>query len=318
MTSVLVLVLGQPYTASRIAAALDSPAADLRATFVGQADYAPLLIRPPKTERVFILRVGYRVGARTWRGRLFDSYWSLLRQALPRAHAGHFWLGTDVFETVEAVRTGTLQRAAFVQSRGDLHLSVAPWLTAELASVGIEATTALLPPPTHAPPAAPLFPSEFVALTYLPAARFEFYGGPTILEVARRLPAVQFEIMGNTGRSTGPALSNVRWRGWVTDMHHRYSDATVVVRIPRHDGFGNTVIEGLLNARHVVYTHDVPYVHAVSPPTAEVVLGVLNELHEAHSEGVLGLNIGGREWAMDQFDEGTLVDRLRALIRDRA
>lgn len=316
MTSIL--VLGQPYSASRIARALNSRATEVRATFVPQRSYVKLLAMPPRSERVVLMRVGYRVGAATPRGRLFDAYWALLRRALPRAQACHFWLGTDVMETVEAGRAGNLRWAAINDSQGDLHLSVAPWLTAELESVGIQATTALLPPSNHAPTEAPRLPSTFAILTYLPAARFEFYGGPTILEVASRLPEARFDVVGNTGEEAGPAISNVRWLGWVTDMQRHYEKASVVVRIPRHDGFGNTVIEGLFNARHVIYTHDVPFVQRVSPPTAGSLLAAVRALQDAHVAGALSSNLPGRAWALDEFDETTLVNRLAALLRARA
>ena len=46
-------------------------------------------------------------------------------------------------------------------------------------------------------------------------------------------------------------------------MPRYYADTTVVVRIPRHDGLGETVVEGLLNARHVLYTHELPFVRTV-------------------------------------------------------
>jgi len=98
-------------------------------------------------------------------------------------------------------------------------------------------------------------------------------------------------------------------------MAQRYAQAAVVVRIPRHDGFGNTVIEGLLNARHVIYTHEVPFVRRVWPATAEALVVALRELQDAHAEGRLAPNLSGRTYALEEFDEDTLVERLLALLR---
>ncbi len=315
MTSVL--VFGQPYWASRVVQALNSPAGDMRATFIPRAGYVRLVAMPPRSEGVVIMRTGYRVGASTARGRLFDRYWSLLRRALPAAVPCHYWLGTDVLNTLEEARAGTLRQAIFASARDDLHLADAPWLVSELESVGLHATTAHVPQPYRAPSVTLPLPREFSVLTYLPTDRFDFYGGATILEVARRLPGVQFDVVGSRGDTAPSAPDNVRWHGWVDDMAARYASATAVVRIPRHDGFGATVIEGLLNARHVIYTHEVPFVRTVSPPSPENLAAALAELEDAHSTGRLTPNLAGRSYALEEFNEARLVAHLMAVVRTR-
>jgi hypothetical protein len=315
MTSVL--VLGQPYQADRVVGALNSRATGLRATHVSSSRYLKLLAMPPRSERVVLMRVGYRVGATTRRGRVFDAYWSGLSRALPGAVRCHLWLGTDVLNTLEEARAGTLRRAAVSSSLDDLHLAVAPWLASELETVGIHAIICLLPPPTIAPAVAPPLPPDFRVLTYLPDARFDFYGGNVVLDTARRLGGVLFDVIGSEGAHGRPAPPNVRWHGWVSDMPERYAKAAVVVRIPTHDGYGNTVIEGLQNARHVVYTQDVPFVRRLSPVTAETLVAALAELRDAHASGYLGPNSAGRAYALDAFDETRLIEHLAALIRAR-
>jgi glycosyltransferase involved in cell wall biosynthesis len=310
-----VLVFGQPYHASRIVRTLNSRAADVRATFVRPNNYVGLLARPPRSERIVIVRAGYRVGAATVRGRLFDAYWSLLRRSLPAAVGCHYWLGTDVLNTLEEANSGELRWATLMASRDDLHLAVAPWLTSELKSVGLHAITALLPPPHPAPQTAPPLPSEFRVLTYLPAARFDFYGGPVVMEAARRTPRVRFDVIGSGEEQARLAKANVHWHGWVDDMAERYAKTTVVVRIPQHDGFGNTVIESLLNARHVVYTEEVPFVCRLWPVSAEALVAVLEELLAAHDAGRLDPNLAGRAYALEEFDDEKLADNLTALIR---
>ena len=194
-----VLVFGQPFWGRRVTSALDAPAEDVCATFVPQAAYARLLIRP-SADPVLLMRVGYRVGATTTRGRLFDTYWSLLRRTHPRAVACHYWLGSDVFDTSEEARAGTLRWAALRDARADLHLADAPWLVDELEAVGIRAINAHVPVPHRAPSSPPPLPAEFSVLTYLAASRFEFYGGVALLEAADRLPAVRFDVVGAANR----------------------------------------------------------------------------------------------------------------------
>lgn len=312
-----ILVMGQPYWGQRIARALDTPAGDMRAAFIPQGSYPRLLARP-RSDRVLVIRVGYRIGATTTRGRLFDAYWSLLRGSLRNAVPCHYWLGSDVLETIEEARAGTLRWAALRGTRDDLHLADAPWLVSELESVGIHAVNAHVPVPHRAPSSPPALPAEFSVLTYLATNRFEFYGGDAILEAARRLPDVRFDVVGTTGAPYRQSPPNVRWHGWVTDMPRYYADTTVVVRIPRHDGLGETVVEGLLNARHVLYTHEVPFVRTVWPATPEALVAALAALRDDHLAERLEANLAGRAYALEAFDEARLAGQLAALVRERA
>lgn len=305
MTSVF--VFGQPYWASRVAAALNGRDSDLQATYVDQRAYAGALARCAREKRPILMRVGYRPGATTTRGRLFDAYWALLSRVSKDAVACHYWIGTDVFDMLVEARAGTLRWSALSSAAHDLHITDAPWLTSELGEVGIAAVTAHLPQPRAAPgPIIPL-PADFRVLTYLPSDRFAFYGGDTVMEVARQMPDVQIDVVGGRVRTSPP---NVRWHGWVSDMAQRYAETTVVLRVPRHDGLGETVVEGLLHARHVVYTHHLPSVMVVAPPTPNLVVAALRELHAAHTEGRLGSNFTGRDYALDAFDPDALVGRL--------
>jgi hypothetical protein len=312
-----VFVLGQPDNARRIARILDAEAIGIRAAFVEPRSYMKLLAAVRRPEPTILMRVGYRIGASTSRGRVFDAYWSLLRQTAPRAVPCHYWLGTDVMDTVREARAGTLRSGAWASARDDLHLSVAPWLTSELQSVDLDPVTALLPAPDPVPAAIPPLPREFAVLTYLPAIRFEFYGGETILDAAGRMPQVRFHVVGGPGDPPRPPSGNVVWHGWVGTMAERYAETTVVVRIPEHDGFGNTVIEGLLYGRHVVYTQEVPFVRRAWPPTPDALVAAIGEFETRHAAGQLALNLDGRAYALDAFDEARLVRELAAHLEAR-
>jgi Glycosyl transferases group 1 len=312
------LVFGHWDNATRIAQALNAARGDVRASFVPSRDYLSVLAHRPDASHAVLIRAGYRVGASTSRGRAFDAYWAMLRRAIPGAAACHYWLGTDVLGTVEEARAGTLRRAAVASTREDLHVAIAPWLVSELREVGLEAAYALLPPPVAAPVAVPPLPAEFSVLTYLPMARFGFYGGDTILAAARLLPHVRFDVVGGPGEPPRATTANVRWHGWVNDMEQRYAEASAVVRLPRHDGFGNTVIEALLFGRHCVYNHPVPFVHELSEPTPESLAGVVDAMARASDAGDLAPNISGRTYGQDAFDPTRLQDRLATILTEHA
>ena len=310
-----VVVLGQPYWGSRIVHALNGRADDMTAVFVDQRSYPKLLVRPPRAEHVVIMRAGYRIGATTPRGRLFDAYWSTLRRAVPWAVACHYWLGTDVMNTVAEARAGTLRLARLEPARDDLHLADSPWLVTELEEVGIRAVEAHLPQSYQFPVTPPPLPATFRVLTYLPGDRWEFYGGDVILEAAHRLPDVAFDVVGRHSTSEPEPMRNVARHGWVSDMNSMYARATVVVRIPRHDGLGHMVIEGLMNARHVIYTHDLLHVTRLDPVTVAGLVAELVRLRDAHRRGSLDLNLEGRAFARSAYDEQHLAEHLAAQIR---
>lgn len=312
MTSVF--VLGQPYWASRIAEALHDPDGGLTAEFVAQRGYVGLLAARPAAPLV-MLRVGYRVGGTTPRARAFDAYWTLLRRRFPHAFGAAYWLGTDVLDTLEEATAGTLRWSVLADSSVDLHIAGAPWLAEELSSVGLRAVTAYVPLPYRAPATVPALPMKFTVLTYLPGERFSFYGGDAIFEAARRLPDVAFQVVGREVRESRSAPLNMAFRGWVGNMDAIYRGSTVVLRVPRHDGLGATVIEGLLYGRHVVSTHPLPSVRQVWPVTPEALVDALGSLRDAQAMGTLKANSLGRAHALREFDAATLVDRLRALMR---
>lgn len=308
-----VIVLGQPYWGTRIAGALDDPGHGTTASFVGQRGYAGLLARRLGAPLI-LLRAGFRVGGTTRRARAFDAYWSLLRRRFSQAAGVHYWLGTDVLNTVEEAAAGTLRLNLVARARADRHIADAAWLADELHGVGLEAETAHVPQPYRAPADVPGLPSTFTVLTYAPGDRFSFYGGEAILETARRLPEISFQVMGRQAVPPTPVPSNVQLLGWVSDIDAAYRAATVVVRVPQHDGFGATVIEGLLYARHVIYTYPVPSCEQVWPVTPDMLVAALGRLNAAHLAGTLEPNVAGRTHALQEFDGAVLVERLRRLV----
>ncbi len=310
-------MLGQPYWGSRIASALDGRS-DIEARFIHQGAYPQVLARPPRARDLVLVRAGYRVGATTLRGRLFDAYWSMLRRRMPHARGCHYWLGTDVMDTLAESRAGTLRRRAVDMARADLHITTAPWLAVELQELGYNAEVVHVPQPYEAPAVPSPMPETFRVLTYLPGDRFAFYGGEVVLEAARRLPDITFDVVGPPGPAERPVQPNVTWHGWVAGMNDLYARAAAVVRIPRHDGLGHTVVEALLHGRQVIYSYRLPFVRTLEPVTADGLVAELAALHDAHRAGSLELNLEGRAYALEAYDPDRLVARLAALIGGRA
>ena len=253
-----------------------------------------------------LFRVGFRPGAGTARGIAFDQAWAVLRQWHHRATICHYWLGTDVHNTVIDAQEGSL-RPAFAASSRDTHLVTAPWHVPELAALGLAPEFA--PVPYSLPPGDPApLPKLFSVVTYLPARKFAFYGGELIYDLASRLPNVLIRVLGAKVAAPG-APPNVQYPGWVTDTGPVYSASCVVVRIPEHDGIGGTVLEGLAHARHVLYTYPLPHVEMI-PREVGALQAAVERLRHAHEEGSLNTNLAGRAWVLEEHDEVRLTRSL--------
>jgi glycosyltransferase involved in cell wall biosynthesis len=223
------------------------------------------------------------------------------------------WAGSDVLKA----RAMPTQLQTIKQERF-YHISDGPWLVDELAVLGI---TAEYEPLTAVRPGAPVrqFPDEFRVLTYLPEPRREFYGATTVYEVARRMPDVRFHVVGAGGRDL-QAPENVEFHGYVSDMERRIDDATVILRMPEHDGKSMLVLEALSRARHVVWNYEFPHVR--SARSLEGVLKHLSELRAAHAAGELPLNQEGRAFALHEFNRAKIAAnferRLDAAAQEKA
>lgn len=302
-----IALLGQPFWTIRLASLFDTHAADLVAAHAIRtlADWVAL----PRFDMA--VRVGFRPGASTWRGRMFDVAYlsaSLLSGDLRRAY---YWIGTDVLNAQAEKSAGSHTRCFDHESKNATHWAGAPWLTEELAQLGLPVSTALFPGWLPDCQFTPAFPETFTVLTYIPDARPHAYGGQQVLEAALALPGTEFLVMGGSGTWLGGGQpSNLHFCGWVDDVTALYTRSSVVVRLVGHDALGGSVREGLALGRHVIYTYDVPHTRRIGHADAQALIASLQELQALHHAGTLQPNDIGREYARRAFDPRTLTRAL--------
>lgn len=263
-----------------------------------------------------IVRVGFRPGARTWRGLAFDLALRLFKARGARNCC--YWIGTDVLhlcaDVAQGARTSPWRSPAFA---AHTHFAGSEPLRRELASAGLGAALVGFPWRTvTAPSPLPPMPERFTVTTYVPDSRNDFYGGPIILEVARRMPAVRFEVMGSTGSWAAEVPPNVEFLGWVADPAECYARASCVVRLPRHDSIGGTAVEGLLFGRPVLYSKQLEHTETVVR-SADAVAEALGRLVQRHVAKTLVPDEEAAAWARESFDPdrrfAELAQRLRSL-----
>jgi hypothetical protein len=228
----------------------------------------------------------------------------------------YYWIGTDVLRLIESVETGTLPEHSRTRICEAVNLAVAPHLVGELASAGISAESVPFPAGTlEIPLDIPPLPERMTVISYIPDTRQEFYGLQTLLAAAKALPAVRFRFFRGTGEGVTEAPDNVEFLGYVDDMHEVYADSSVVVRLVEHDGDSSVIAEGLLYARPVIYSFDVPHTYHVPFGHSARLIRVLSELLDEHLSHGIPLNNSGRQWALKEYDPDRRLNRLlKALL----
>jgi hypothetical protein len=212
-----------------------------------------------------------------------------------------YWTGTDVLFRWGPPTEDVSERA--------WHWCISPWLREELAERGIESSVLLLIPPAI-PAAIPALPDQFSVLAYVPEHRRDFYRLDFIVQLAQRLPDVEFQIVHS--RSLDGLPPNVRCLGWVEDMDALISRTTAYIRPITHDGLSNMVLEALAYGRHVLWTHHFQGVTTVD--TVEAAEAWLRDLHLRQREGTLGPNEVGRKTVEAMFDSAMVgPSALRAI-----
>lgn len=258
-----------------------------------------------------IVSVGFRPGARTWRGRAFDALWSTLRLLNPGAVRVFYWLGTDVLNTTKDFKSGKLRQRSYAKAKRDYHLADATWLVEELQRVDIEALPKTITIPELTVGETPDLPAVFSVLTYVPDRRYRFYGGESIYDAARKLPDIRFDVVGGSGGWVSKPLPNLVFHGWQSDMTSFHRNATVLVRLVQHDGTGLTAVEGLSLARHVIYSHPLPCTIPVAWGDTDALIKVLSGLLDLHHQGLLRPNTAGSKYVRENFNH---QDRMVDLI----
>jgi hypothetical protein len=319
--AVSVCLVGQhPWTTKLKESLNQSGRSDVHAFVLPLSRQGPLFLEQVRSADIFV-RVGFRPGAPTWRGRVFDAVWTMLRRLNPHAARVFYWVGTDVLNTTQDLKAGTLRQGSYAQARKDHHLADATWLVDELEKIGIKALPKTITIPELQGGDIPDLPSVFSVLSYVPDTRHIFYGGNTIYQAARRLPEIRFDIVGGSGVWVSKPLPNVVFHGWQRDMKSFHRNATVLVRLVRHDGTGLTALEALGLGRHVIYSHPLPHCIRVGWGDAGALVEKLTELFSLHQSGLLRPNIPGSAYVQENFNHQIctedLISYLLQLSADR-
>ena len=210
------------------------------------------------------------------------------------------WIGTDVMNaTCNTKGAFSILLSKVAYRMADMHLADFQPLANELRPLGIDAIVVPLVPDIHSLQEDITWPSEDVALVYLPEWRPEFFGSGIVFRLAEELPEIKFLVVAHSGEGA-PQLPNIKYLGWVDDMETVWKQVKVYLRLTKHDGLSHTVVEALARAKHVTWSYEFPYCHQAR--TLEQAKDALTHIFKRNEP-----NIPGMHYVYSQFEPSKLV-----------
>jgi hypothetical protein len=231
--------------------------------------------------------------AYSWMGRISMGKFLWTAHALGKTKVIILWCGSDALFAKKELAQGKMN--PWVRDR--VHWAVSPWLAEEVRALGINCEyvqVSFVEPVGQVP-----LPQKFSVLVYAPSLKkSHLYGVDTIMEVANRLPSVEFKLVGLQEKRIPGCPANLRVYERV-DLKRFYRESAALWRPVRHDGLPFMVLEALAYGRHVLYSYPFPAcIHAVG---ADAACHELEKLHNLHISRSLEPNEAGRQYIAREF-----------------
>jgi len=248
--------------------------------------------------------IAYQIGGRVTAGKFLRA-----AKLLNKKRIVMHWAGSDVLDERGFVASG--KSDPWVTKKLH-HWAESDWMVNEVKELGLRCEQVPLPSSLIPEEASP-FPKTFSVLVHMPSVDVGYlYGLDRILQVARNLPDVPFELVGLKSGRIVNAPGNLRIHGRVQDLREFYKKSAVVWRPVRHDGLSFLVREALGHGRHVLYTYSLEGCVRVSGD--EDAQREIVRLLDLHQQGRLALNEAGRHAVLRTYSRGLLKqDILRRL-----
>jgi hypothetical protein len=235
-----------------------------------------------------------------WGGRLTQGKFLSVARFLRKGKIVMFWCGSD---TLEARKDFAAKRIdPWVAER--IHWAGSPWLAEEVRAMGLPCEyvpSTWVSTPNKLPP----LPEKFAVLSHLSSAtRVDLYGIDHVFEVARKMPNVQFHVVGLLPGETLSSPENVLVYGRVPTMAPFFEQTAVLWRPARHDGLSFVALEALGYGRHVLWTYPFPEAGVAADATSGY--EQLQRLYEMHQQGTLQLNQAGADHIATHFSPAVI------------
>jgi hypothetical protein len=238
--------------------------------------------------------------AYSWGGRVTLGKFLTLARMLQKKNLVTFWCGSDTLNARKDYEAGRVD--PWIADK--VHWAGSPWLADEVRAMGLKCEYV---PSTwvEIPDSIPPMPKKFSVLAHLPSAsRVELYGIDHLFAAARKLPHIQFDVVGILPGETLEAPANVTVHGRVPSMYPFFRQASVFWRPVRHDGLAFVCLEALAHGRHVLWTY--PFPGCTVAPDAVSGYQEIQRLHDLHSQGKLSVNQFGADHIAANFSPAVI------------
>ena len=228
----------------------------------------------------------YQVGGRVTRGKFLR-----VAHFLEKPKIVMHWVGSDTLDEQKDVANGNADPWVLLNIH---HWAESDWMVREVNALGLPCEKVPLPS-AFVPDSVSPMPVEFRVLVYVPTVtRSALYGLDSILQVARELEHIPFDLVGLRDGPLRDAPRNLRVYDRVPNLSDFYRRSAVVWRPVRHDGLSWMVMESLGHGRHVLWTY--PFPGCIHVSTAEEARWHISRLRMLHERGLLKHNDVGAEF----------------------
>ena len=151
-------------------------------------------------------------------------------------------------------------------------------------------------------------PEKFTVLCYLPQERSRYYGEELIKILIEEYPNIKFIILGS---EQFIHYNNVLTKkiDYNIDMTELYSQSTLLVRLPKHDGFSSMVLEALSFGRNIIWTHNIPHVQHTELYRDDLIQAFESaKKKDSNSKGAI--------WVKEKFNYNVFINNLESLYNN--
>jgi hypothetical protein len=300
-----VIVIGYAYWAKELAETLCRAGFDAEHLLV-EKEYVPVIYRWCQAARRIVYPLLSRLFRKSFAIHIVGTVRMRILCRLGRLFGKRVflhWIGTDVLRFCQAVKGGDNHLLRFYQKIPHAHFTVSPHLIGELAEFGIKAELFPLITKKIIPEKIIPMPDKPAVLSYWPHERRDFYNGDILDALAEEFPKVIFYIVTSDGKDE-PQHANMKYLGRMDDIDEVYCKASILVRMPQHDGMPGMVLEMLARGRCVIWNQHFPYTEYAG--NLEQARKVLRECLERTDS-----NEAGREYVLENFSPEKIVERMK-------
>ncbi|MDE6624936.1 MAG: hypothetical protein K2K56_01055 [Lachnospiraceae bacterium] len=210
------------------------------------------------------------------------------------------WIGSDVYNYTHNTRSIFSSKP---YTGNVSHIAGSPLLQEELAAAGVQADVIPIIPFGMKLELMKV-PERHAALVYLPKGKEEFYRGDIVRELAIRNSDINFHVVANDGYAPLD-LPNVIFHGNLDSekMNELYSQISILVRLPEHDGLSMMVIEALAKGKQVLYRYEHPYVYTPDSLEMDDIDAKFKEIISREPEQ----NYQGHDYILEHYTEENMM-----------